>query len=99
GVLTAMAPGTTTISATYAGVTGSTSVTVVNLVVSSIALFGSTTVTSGTPAQLMATAMFADGTAQIVTNAAAWQSSDTGAATVSRSGLVTWVAAGTTTIT
>jgi uncharacterized protein YjdB len=99
GVLTATAPGATTISATYAGVTGSITVTVVNLVVTSIAFFGPTAVTSGTQAQLMATAMFADGTAQIVTNVAAWQSSDTGAATVSSSGLVTWVATGTTTIT
>jgi uncharacterized protein YjdB len=99
GVLTATAPGTTTISATYAGVTGSLTVTVVNLVVTSIAFFGPTTVTSGTPTQLMATAMFADGMAQIITNMASWQSSDTGAATVSSSGLVTWVATGTTTIT
>jgi uncharacterized protein YjdB len=99
GVLTATAPGTTTISATYAGVTGSLTVTVVNLVATSIAFFGPTTVTSGTPTQLMATAMFADGTAQIITNVATWQSSNAGAATVSSSGLVTWVAIGTTTIT
>ncbi len=99
GVLTATAPGTATISATYAGVTGRLTVTVVNLVATSITIFGPTTVTSGTPTQLMATAMFADGTAQIITNVATWQSSNTGAATVSSSGLVTWVAAGTTTIT
>jgi len=99
GVLTATAPGTTTISATYAGVTGSLTVTVVNLVATSITFFGPTTVASGTPTQLMATATFADGTAQIITNVATWQSSNPGAATVSSSGLVTWVATGSTTIT
>jgi hypothetical protein len=99
GVLTAVAAGTTTISASYAGVTGTLTVTVVDVTVTAIAIYGATSVGSGSTAQLTASATLADGSARIVTNVATWQSSNTGGATVSSSGLVTWVATGTTTIT
>jgi hypothetical protein len=99
GVLTAVAAGTTTISATYGGVTGTLAVTVIDVTVTSIAIFGAASVGTSSTAQLTASATLADGSARIVTNLAAWQSSDTSKATVSSSGLVTWVATGATTIT
>ena len=99
GLLTAVAPGTTTITATYAGVSGTLAVTVVNEAVTSIVFYGNTTVLVSATAQLTASATFADGSAEIVTNVATWESSDTTKATVSSTGLVTWVATGTATIT
>jgi trimeric autotransporter adhesin len=99
GVLTAVAPGTTTITAAYQGVVGTLTVTVVDVTVTSISLFGITTVTHGGTAQLTATAMFSDGSSRIATNVATWQSLNTDIATVSDAGLVTTIAAGTATIT
>ena len=99
GLLTALAPGTATITATFAGVTGTLAVTAINETVTSIVLYGTTTIVSGATSQLIASATLADGSAQVVTNLATWQSSNPSAATVSSSGLVTWVATGVTTIT
>ena len=64
----------------------------------------SITVTGAAPAvgsavQFTATAALSDGTTQDVTSLAAWQSSDTTAATVSSTGVVTAVAAGTVDVT
>jgi hypothetical protein len=100
GVLTGVAPGTTTISATYQGVVGTLTVTVANVTVTSISFYGTTTVSESLTTQLTATAMLADGSSRIVTNFANWQSLDTTLATVSGSGLVTAATtAGTVTIT
>jgi uncharacterized protein YjdB len=64
----------------------------------------SVTVTGAAPAvgsavQFTATAMLSDGTTQDVTSVAAWQSSDPSAATVSSTGVVTAMAAGTVDVT
>ena len=100
GVLTAVAPGTATITATYQGVSGSLGVTVADVSVASIAFYGTTTVTRGNTTQLTATATLSDGSARIVTNLATWASLNTDLATVSDSGLVTTLStAGTATIT
>jgi uncharacterized protein YjdB len=100
GVLTAVSPGTTTITATYQGVVGSLTVTVVDVTVRSISFYGTTTVTRGATAQLTATATLGDGSSRIVTNSATWQSLNTDIATVSDTGLVTTLStAGTATIT
>jgi hypothetical protein len=53
----------------------------------------------GQTIQLTATATLSDGTTQNVTAKATWQSSNSGVATVSSSGLMTGVASGTVTIT
>lgn len=45
--------------------------------------------------QLKAEAAWSDGTTEDVTSKATWTSKDTGKATVSATGLVTWVAQGT----
>lgn len=99
GLLTAVAPGRTTITATYGGVSGSAAIKVVNQTVTSIVFYGNTVIAASSTAQLTASAMFADGSSQIVTNLATWQSSNIAMATVSSTGLVTWVATGTATIT
>jgi uncharacterized protein YjdB len=100
GILTALAPGTATISATYQGVTGTLAVTVANVAVTSITFYGTTSVTRGATAQLTATATYADGSSHIVTNLVVWQSLNADIATVSSSGLITATStAGTATIT
>jgi uncharacterized protein YjdB len=100
GVLTAVSPGTATITATYQGVVGTLTVTVVDMTVTSISFYGTTTVTRGATAQLTATAALGDGSSRIVTNVATWQSLNTDIATVSDTGLVTTLStAGTATIT
>jgi uncharacterized protein YjdB len=100
GILTAVSAGAATITASYQGVVGTLTVTVVDVTVTSISFYGTTSVTRGLTTQLTATAMLADGTSRIVTNFAAWQSLNTDIATVSSSGLVTTLStAGTATIT
>jgi uncharacterized protein YjdB len=100
GLLTTVKPGTTTITATYMGTAGTWVVTV-NDTVTSILLFGAGTLTSSTvqTSQFIAAATMSTGPEQIVTNAAAWTSSNPAVATVSGTGLVTAVAAGVTDIT
>jgi len=53
----------------------------------------------GSSSQFTATAAMSDGTTNIVTSTATWQSSNTAVATVSSTGVVTAVAAGSATIT
>jgi uncharacterized protein YjdB len=99
GVLSALSAGTTTITATYGGTSGTLAVTVINETVTAIALYGNPALTSAVTNQFTATATLAGGSSQVVTSLATWQSSNPAVATVSSAGLVTWVAAGTTTIT
>jgi uncharacterized protein YjdB len=66
--------------------------------VASIAIRGSAP-TVGSTAQLTATATMSNGTTQDVTSSATWQSGDATIATVSSGGVVTGVAAGSTTVT
>lgn len=100
GTLTAVASGTTTVSATYQGVTGTLTVTVADMAIASIGFYGNLTVTRGLTTQLTATATLADGSERIVTNLATWNSLNADIATVSNGGLVTASStAGTATIT
>ena len=62
--------------------------------VNSVAVSGGNTVTVGQTVQFSATANFSNSTTQNVTTTATWESSNTGAATVSSAGLATGVAAG-----
>ncbi|PYQ72847.1 MAG: hypothetical protein DMG04_16050 [Acidobacteria bacterium] len=55
--------------------------------------------TVGSTAQFTATATMSNGTTQDVTSSATWQSGDAAIATVSSAGVVTGVAAGSTTVT
>jgi hypothetical protein len=100
GVLVANKPGTVTITATYQGIKGTLSVTVVDVTVTSIVFYGQTVVSRGLTGQLTASATLADGSSKVVTNFASWQSLNTDLATVSNSGLVTAAStAGVATIT
>jgi uncharacterized protein YjdB len=100
GLLAAVAPGTATITATYQGMAGTLAVTVNDTVIS-LLLLGTTplTASSSQTSQFVASAMMSSGPEQLVTAFATWVSSNPGVATVSSTGLVTAVAAGTTAIT
>ena len=99
GVVTPVAVGATTVTATSEGKTGSSSITVTLVPVSTVAVSpASTTLDAGGTQQLTATLKDSAGntlTGRTIT----WSSSNTAAATVSTSGKVTAVAAGSATIT
>jgi hypothetical protein len=99
GKVTAVAQGSTTISASSGAVTNSIGLTVIPPTLASISLVpANAMVNIGAPVQLTATGTFADGSTQIITNKATWSSSNTNVATVNGSGLVTGVADGMLTI-
>lgn len=105
GLVTAVAAGTTRISATYQGKEGSFGV-LVSPRIASLAVGGITSLSAlGAASQLTATASLdgggvsGSGPTQNVTARAAWQTSNAAVATVSASGLITAVSAGTATIT
>jgi hypothetical protein len=101
GLVTAVAAGTVNISATLSGVTGSSSLTVVNTALTAIAITPSTSwsLLVGAQLQFHSTAEYGDATMSDITNTSTWSSSSTTVATVNSTGMVTAVAAGTTTIT
>ena len=99
GMATAKSPGSTTITAAYSGVSGSTTLTVTAPALASLAVSPATTsIALGTTAQFTAAGAFTDGSSQDLTNSVTWSSSNTSAATISSSGLATSQAAGSTTI-
>jgi len=99
GVVTGVALGTATITATSEGKSGSTALTVSPIPVGTVTVAPSTpTMTKGQTVTLTATVKDENGT--VVTNRAlTWSSSATTVATVSQTGVVTGVDAGTATIT
>jgi uncharacterized protein YjdB len=89
-----------TVTASLNGVSGSTTVTVTNATLSSIAITPSTpTITLGQTQQLKATGSFSDGSMQDLTLFANWTSSNTTVAVVDASGLVTSAGKGNANIT
>jgi len=100
GVATGMSAGSTTISASLGGVTGSTSLTVTAPTISSIVITpDGLTLGIGIGQQYTATAIYSDGSTQDLVSGVTWSSSATGVATINSSGLATTVGAGTATIT
>lgn len=103
GQLLARANGTTTVTATLSGVTGTTNVTVIGRVVASLAIAPIAASTRlGVNQRFIATEIFSNGTQMNVSAQAVWTSSLPGVATVNTTnnrGLATPVAVGTTTIT
>ena len=86
-VATAVAVGTTTISAAYQGVTGSTTLTVTDATVTSIEVTPiDATLTLNATQQFTATAIYSDNTTQDVTNQATWVSMDPTVAQVTTAG-------------
>jgi uncharacterized protein YjdB len=99
GVLTAVAAGATTVSATVDGVTGSGAVTVTQTPVARVTLsLGAASLPVGQTTQGTATAFDAANNV-LAGRPVTWASSDGGVASVSASGVVTAVAAGSATIT
>jgi hypothetical protein len=100
GLVTAVAPGTVNIDATLNGVSGKSSLTVLARRLTGIAITPTKLAMQlGKSQQAYATAEYGNATIQEVTESAVWSSSAPSVATVSSTGLVTAVAAGTATIT
>jgi len=103
-LVTALAAGRATISATYQGLTGSSTVTVDSATIVSISVSpASVTKAIGQTQRFTATAIYSNGTSQDVTGVATWQSNDVTVVGVSDAagteGLATALAQGTATIT
>jgi trimeric autotransporter adhesin len=100
GLLTGVAAGSSTISATLGSVTKSTTVTITVPTISSISVTPvGLTLGIGINQQYTATATYSDGSSQDLVSGVTWSSSSTSVATINNSGLATTVAAGATTIT
>jgi 6-phosphogluconolactonase (cycloisomerase 2 family) len=100
GLATSVGYGSTTITATYGTFTATATLSVVAPTVTSIAVAPSApTIANGTAVQLTATAHYNDGSTQVVTTTATWNSDNAAAATVNTTGLVTSVAPGTAMVT
>uniref|UniRef100_UPI0025E2E43E Ig-like domain-containing protein n=1 Tax=Treponema sp. TaxID=166 RepID=UPI0025E2E43E len=97
GVVTGVSEGTVTITAAAGGVTDSVTVSVeaATVAVTSVTISGSGSLLVGSTTNLTASVSPSDATDSTVT----WTSSNTSVATVSSSGVVTGVSAGTVTIT
>ena len=100
GQATAVAPGSTNVSATFGGITGSASLTVSSVTLKSIAVAPTAAVLA--PASVLsynATGTFSDGSTANITNAVTWSSSASNVASIGSYGQVTGQSAGTATIT
>ena len=99
GLVSAVAPGSTTISATLDGQRSSAAITVPTAKVQSLAVTPTTASIGiqGTQA-FQAVVTLSDGTTQDVTATATWASTKPAVATIASGGLATGVSAGTTTI-
>ncbi len=98
GLVTANAVGTATITASYRGYSGSTTITVPRTITALSVSPSSITLSPGSGYQLTATAAYDDGTTTNVTSSAAWSSSNTAVASVSAGGYITASSTGTATI-
>lgn len=100
GVVTAVAVGSSVISATLSGVTGNTTVTVTAAQLASIAVTPATPgIAKGLTQQFTATGTFTDTTTQVLTSSVTWASSDGGVLTISDAGLATAVEVGVVEVT
>jgi uncharacterized protein YjdB len=99
GIVKAIGAGTTTITATIDGVSGTSTVTVSNVAVGAITV-SPATATLAVAASTPLTPTVKDENGVVVTNrVVSWASSNNGIATVSSTGVVTGVAPGTATVT
>jgi uncharacterized protein YjdB len=100
GMVNAVAAGSTNISAVFAGVSQSTTLTVTAPTIVSIAVTPvGQTLGIGISEQYVATATYSDGSSSDLSSGVTWTSSSTSVATVNGSGVITTVAAGNTNIT
>jgi uncharacterized protein YjdB len=99
GLLTSLSSGSVVASAVQGSVTGTMVVTVNGAALSSIAISGGSSLAAGLSEQLAAQGNYTDSSTQTITSQVTWHSSDTTIATVSGSGMLTSLKAGTVTIT
>ena len=99
GLATAVSAGTTTISASSGSITGTTTLTVTNPLVSIAVAPVSATIAVKSQQAYTATGTYADGTTQQLTSGVTWNSSNTAVAAINSAGLAVAQAVGTTTIT
>jgi len=99
GLASALATGTSTISATFEGITGSTVLTVSPAALVSISLSpANPSVIEGTTDQFTATGTYSDDSTQNLTNLVTWSSAAPSVATISSAGLASAIAPGASTI-
>lgn len=100
GLAAGVAPGTATIAALFAGLTGAATLTVTNATLNSITVAPSDpSISLGGTQQFTATGNFSDGTTEDLTAQVTWTSSDVSVATISAGGLASTAGKGSTTIT
>ena len=99
GRATALAEGSSTITASYQGSSGASVLTVAGSVQSISVTPANPTTVLGVPVPFVATAILSNNTTLVVTGNAAWVSSDASVATVTAVGVAAPVKAGTATIT
>jgi uncharacterized protein YjdB len=99
GLLTTYQPGSVTVSAVQGSITGTMAISVSQAALSSIRVLGAVSLAAGSSEQLSAQGNYTDNTSQAITSQVTWQSSDTTVASVSNTGLVTSIKAGTVTVT
>src|SRR5262249_34998658 len=100
GLAKGVAPGSTTISATSGGVSGTTTLAVGNALLTSIAVTpGNATIPLGVQQQFTAIGMFTDGTSSQLTSNVLWSSSNNTVLSISASGLGVSGAVGAVTVT
>lgn len=100
GMVSGLAAGSTTVTASLGGVSGTAVLTVNAPTVTSIAVSPATAnVAAGATQQFTATATYSDGTTTSVTSTARWTSSNVSVATITPAGLASAVAGGSTAIT
>jgi len=100
GLVTALSPGETTITANYDDLSGSELVVVTAAVLAGIEIIPQDAeLQVGITEQYEAAGTFSDGSSQDVTILTTWESSDMNVATIDNAGLATTLASGSTTIT
>ncbi|MGA9587107.1 MAG: Ig-like domain-containing protein [Terracidiphilus sp.] len=99
GLLTTYQPGSVTVTAALGSITGSMALSVSKAALSTIRVLDATSLAAGSSEQLAAQGNYTDSASQAITSQVTWQSSDTTVASVSNSGLLTSIKAGTVTIT
>jgi hypothetical protein len=100
GTVTGAGGGSSTITATFSGISGNAQATVSTATVTSLTIGPAATITKGSTKQYTVTATYSNGVTMDVTNqVTSWSSTDTSIATIYSNGLSLGANAGTTTIT
>ncbi|MDB5959252.1 MAG: hypothetical protein JWP59_546 [Massilia sp.] len=100
GIITAVAPGSAVLTASFGGQSASAQATATAVTVTGITVTpASATIAIGAAQQFVATATYSDNSTAVITTTAVWTSSNTAVATVLNTGIATGLTAGSTTIT